>query len=61
MVSEPVCLGVRHLSGAHDQIFFTVRQLMLHALSDQRSGLQFTVAAGLRQGSHSRVRVPQES
>jgi hypothetical protein len=31
---------------------------MCGALSDERTGLSFTIAAGLRQSSHSRVRVP---
>jgi hypothetical protein len=35
--------------------------LMWGALSDERKGLSFTVAAGRRQPSHSRVRVPWDS
>jgi hypothetical protein len=35
--------------------------LMWGALSDERMGLSFTIAAGPRQRSHSRVRVPWES
>jgi hypothetical protein len=35
--------------------------LMWGALSDERAGLSFTIAAGPRQGSHSRVRVPLNS
>jgi hypothetical protein len=35
--------------------------LMWGALSDERTGLSFTIAAGPRQRSHSRVRVPWES
>jgi hypothetical protein len=31
------------------------------ALSDERMGLWFTIAAGPRQRSHSRVRVPWDS
>jgi hypothetical protein len=34
---------------------------MWDALSDQRMGLSFTIVAGPRQGSHSRVRVPRGS
>jgi hypothetical protein len=32
--------------------------LMWGALSDERTGLSFTIAAGSRQRSHSRVRIP---
>jgi hypothetical protein len=34
---------------------------MWDALSDERTGLSFTTAAGPRQSSHSRVRVPRDS
>jgi hypothetical protein len=63
-VGRPVCLGVKHPSGAYDQIFITVRQLRLlmwGAVSDERTGLLFTIAAGPRQRSHSRVRSPGDS
>jgi hypothetical protein len=56
MVSRPVYLGVKHPSGAYDQIFIsqTVAGLVMwDAVSDERSGLQFTIAAGPRQRSHS--------
>jgi hypothetical protein len=63
--SRPVCLRVKHSSGAQDQNFVcrqTVAGLfMWAALPDERTGLSFTIAAGLRQCSHSRVRVPRES
>jgi hypothetical protein len=35
--------------------------LMWGALSDERTGLSFTIAAGTRQRSHSRIRVPRDS
>jgi hypothetical protein len=37
------------------------RLLMWSALSDERTGLSFTIAASPRQRSHSRVRVPRDS
>jgi hypothetical protein len=62
--SRPVYLGIKHPSGAYDQIFITVRQLRVcwcWALSDERMGLSFTIAADPRQRTHSRVRVPWDS
>jgi hypothetical protein len=49
-VSRPVCLRIKHPSGAYDQILITsvtVTVLFLWgALSDERSGLSFVCAAG---------------
>jgi hypothetical protein len=46
-VSRPVCLGIKHPSGAYEQIFITVRQLrsllIWGALSDERTGLPFAM------------------
>jgi hypothetical protein len=63
-VSRPVCLGIKHASWAYDQNFITVTVktvaglLMWGALSGDRKGLSFTIAAGLASvvilGSESR-------
>jgi hypothetical protein len=61
-VSRPVCLGIKHPSGAYDQMFITcvtVTVLFLWgALSYETSGLSFVCAAGPCQRSLSRVRKP---
>jgi hypothetical protein len=63
-VSRLVCLGIKHPSGAYDQICisYTIAGLLTWgSLSDERTGLSFTIAAGARQRSHSRVQVPLDS
>jgi hypothetical protein len=64
-VRRPVCLGIDHPSRAYDQIFITVKTvaglLIWGALSDGRTDLSFTIAAGPHHRSHSRVRFPWDS
>jgi hypothetical protein len=49
-ISRPVCLGIKHPSGAYDQIFITSQTvaglLMWGAVSEERTRLSFTIAAG---------------
>jgi hypothetical protein len=58
----PVCLGVKpHLGLMTRFLFLSVAGLLMWgALSDERMGLSFTIAAGSCQRSHSRVRVPRD-
>jgi hypothetical protein len=64
-VSRPVCRRIKHPSEAYNQIFITVRHLQAcrcGALSLTRGRVRhFTIAAGARQRSHSRVLVPWDS
>jgi hypothetical protein len=49
-VSRPVCLGIKHLSGAYGQIFISQRiagLLMWGTLSDERTSMLFTIALAL--------------
>jgi hypothetical protein len=59
-VSRPVCFDVRppHL-GPKPDFYYYQRDgglLMWGALSDDKTGVSFTIAAGSCQRSHSRVR-----
>jgi hypothetical protein len=63
-VSRPVCLGIKHPSGAYDHLYYCLTvagMLMWGVLSDERTGLSFAIATGPRQRSNSRVRVPWDS
>jgi hypothetical protein len=66
-VIRPVRPGVRLTSGAHNQISIFCQTiagvLMCGALSDERTvcNLLVIIAVGLRQSSHSRVQVLQNS
>jgi hypothetical protein len=54
--NRPVCFGVKPHLGLHYQTF--VGLLVWDAISDERVGLSFTIAAGPRQRNNSRVRLP---
>jgi hypothetical protein len=45
----------------HDYCQTVTVLLMWGVLSDERTGLSFTIAAGLRQRSHFRIRIPRVS
>jgi hypothetical protein len=62
-VSRPVCL-MAPIWGLRPDFYScqTVAGLLMWgALTDERTDLSFTIAAGPREGSHSRVRVPWDS
>jgi hypothetical protein len=62
--SRSVYLGVKHPFGAPRPDFYCSQTgaglLMWDALSDERTALSFTIAAGPRQRSHSQVRIPRD-
>jgi hypothetical protein len=64
-ISRPVCLCVKSPCGVQKPDFChcqtAERVLMWGALSDERTGLSFTIAAGPRQSSRSLVRIPRDS
>jgi hypothetical protein len=58
-VRLPVCLGIKQPFRAYDQNCITFAGLFIwSALSDERTDLSHTIAAGPRQCCHSRTRVP---
>jgi hypothetical protein len=63
-ISGLVCLGFKHLSGLRQYFCYchtAVVMFMWVALSDERQGVSFTIAAGPRQRNHSQVRVRRDS
>jgi hypothetical protein len=63
-VSRPVCLGFKPHRGPRPDCYCSqtcAGLLMWGALSDERTGLSFTIVAGPCQRSHFRVRVPWDS
>jgi hypothetical protein len=64
MVSRPVCLGIAPIWYLRPDFYYcqTVAGLLMWGtLSDEGTGLTFTIANGPRQRCHSRVRVPWDS
>jgi hypothetical protein len=64
MVSRPVFLEMKHQSWAYNQIYYcrTVTGLLMWgALSNEKTGLSFTIAASPRQRSRFRFQVPWDS
>jgi hypothetical protein len=63
-VSRPVCLGVKFRLRRKTKCLLlsdtVVDLLMWGALSQERTGLSFTISAGPRKRSHSRVLFPQD-
>jgi hypothetical protein len=62
-VSRPVLVSSTHLGPRPDSYCCQTRAglSMWGPLSEERTGLSFTIANGPRQRAHSRVRVPRES
>jgi hypothetical protein len=62
---QSVHLGNKPLETANQNLYFATEHLRLQSLcrilSDERMRLSFTISAGLRQRSHSQVRVPRNS
>jgi hypothetical protein len=62
-VIRPVCLGVRHPSGAHDEMFVTLSSASLDVVHPFRPKKKFIAynCRWSRHSSHSWIRVPRDS